>query len=193
MRDIAKAASVSVGNAYHYFPSKVAIVMAYYEQIQEEHEARAEKALGRAGEDLEARLLAVFETKLRLVAKDRTLLSHVASTAMHPDQPLSAFSGDNTSVRDRSIRIFTKAISPIDFGSHTHAVATALWVAHLGLMLYLVHDTSSRQRRTWTLLRAACKQMVPLLQLASLPIAAPVLAGAIKTLGDAKLLTPPTS
>jgi AcrR family transcriptional regulator len=42
MRDIAHAAGLSLGAAYHYFPSKDALVMAYYEWTQVEHERREE-------------------------------------------------------------------------------------------------------------------------------------------------------
>jgi len=47
MRDIASEAGVSLGNAYYYFPSKEAIVLAYYDLVQTEHARRvlAEVAL----------------------------------------------------------------------------------------------------------------------------------------------------
>jgi AcrR family transcriptional regulator len=37
MRDIACAAKVATGAAYYYFPSKEAIVSAYYDQVQGTH------------------------------------------------------------------------------------------------------------------------------------------------------------
>src|SRR2546430_4815442 len=37
MRDIARAADVATGAAYYYFPSKEAIVFAYYDQVQRTH------------------------------------------------------------------------------------------------------------------------------------------------------------
>src|SRR5437867_79479 len=37
MRDIARAAEVATGAAYYYFPSKEAIVFAYYDQVQRAH------------------------------------------------------------------------------------------------------------------------------------------------------------
>src|ERR1700681_1858594 len=37
MRDIARAAKVATGAAYYYFPSKEAIVAAYYDQVQRLH------------------------------------------------------------------------------------------------------------------------------------------------------------
>src|SRR5262252_6350785 len=52
MRDVAAAAGMSLGAAYHYFPSKDAIVLAYYDHISREHARRvaadavAQKSLG---------------------------------------------------------------------------------------------------------------------------------------------------
>ena len=40
MRDVAERAGMSLGAAYHYFGSKDAIVFAYYEDVQREHERR---------------------------------------------------------------------------------------------------------------------------------------------------------
>lgn len=40
MRDIAKAADMSIGAAYYYFPSKEAIVSGYYESLIEVHKER---------------------------------------------------------------------------------------------------------------------------------------------------------
>ncbi len=37
MRNIAQAAKVATGAAYYYFPSKEAIVLAYYDQVQRRH------------------------------------------------------------------------------------------------------------------------------------------------------------
>lgn len=189
MRDIAKEASVAVGSAYHYFPSKAAIVFEFYEHIQAAHERNANRALKKAGDDLEARLRAVFSTKMRLVAKDKELVRHIPST-MQPGNELSVFAPKNQPLRDSSIDLFEKAIEGVDFGEHQRSIATALWVAHLGLMLYLVHDTSPKQKRTMTLTKEACTRMAPLIQLASLPIARPLIGDAVAMLSRAGLVMP---
>src|ERR1700726_4348913 len=50
MRDIAKAAKVATGAAYYYFPSKEAIVAAYYDQVQRSHAEKVREELnGKAG------------------------------------------------------------------------------------------------------------------------------------------------
>src|ERR1051325_885821 len=44
IRDIAGRAGLSLGAAYYYFRSKDAIVGAYYDYIQEEHQTRARRS-----------------------------------------------------------------------------------------------------------------------------------------------------
>ena len=38
MRDIARAAGMSLGAAYYYFETKEALVLAYYQRVQDQHE-----------------------------------------------------------------------------------------------------------------------------------------------------------
>jgi AcrR family transcriptional regulator len=66
MRDIAEAAGLSLGAAYHYFASKEALVGAYYEWMQSEHERLAAAAV-EPGADLETRLRSLFLTKIELL------------------------------------------------------------------------------------------------------------------------------
>src|SRR6266478_6961690 len=50
MRDIAQAAKLATGAAYYYFPSKEAIVAAYYDQVQRLHAEKVREELnGKAG------------------------------------------------------------------------------------------------------------------------------------------------
>src|SRR5256884_5377161 len=46
MRDIARSAKVATGAAYYYFPSKEAIVAAYYDQVQVLHAEKVRLELG---------------------------------------------------------------------------------------------------------------------------------------------------
>src|SRR5262249_42389570 len=54
MRDVARAAGLSLGAAYYYFPSKEALLFAYYEANQAEVEAAADHATGSVRERLGA-------------------------------------------------------------------------------------------------------------------------------------------
>ena len=190
MRAIARAAGISLGSAYHYYPSKVAIVFAYYEEVQEAHEDSAREALART-QGLRERLGAVFETKLDLVRGDRQLLGAIGATLVQPNNELSAFSVESRQFLVRSVALFDAAIEelPVD-APVRHTLAFLLWVAHLGMMLRLVHDESDDQRATRELLDRVLTLVAPLLQLASTPLARPLLGQLTDVLRDSGLLPP---
>ncbi len=73
IRDIAAGAGLSLGAAYYYFRSKESIVGAYYDYIQEEHQARAREAFAGA-RNLRERLRAALHTKIDILENDRQLL-----------------------------------------------------------------------------------------------------------------------
>src|SRR6202167_1744161 len=72
MRDIAAKAGVAAGAAYYYYPSKDAIVMAFYERSCEEMQPQLEAALQAAG--LEKRLRELIRVKLEYFAPNRGVL-----------------------------------------------------------------------------------------------------------------------
>src|SRR5271157_5010519 len=65
MRDIAQKAEVATGAAYYYYPSKEAIVAAFYQRSSEEMQPQIEAALEHA-KRLEARLRALIGAKLEI-------------------------------------------------------------------------------------------------------------------------------
>lgn len=169
MRDIAREAEVSLGNAYHYFPSKNAIVAAYYDVQQDRHE---KLALGRMEgiTDLRERLGIAFHTKIDAVRKDRRLLIAVSRSLADPSDPLSAFSEESRAVRDRAIGVFEAALDvPVVLPERRRLLATALWGLHLTSLAYLVRDESRGQRKTRTLVDGALDLMVPLLLVSQMP------------------------
>ncbi len=190
MRDIAKSAGISLGSAYHYFPSKVAIVFAYYEEVQDAHEERVRKKLPKTDGLLE-RLTLVFETKLELVRRDRQLLGAIGATLMQPGNELSAFSVEGRDFLQRSVALFEAALEPLSTTADSRrTMAFLLWTAHLGMMLRLVHDDSRGQKRTKALVSRALTMAVPLLQLAATPMGAGLL-DRLRALLDENGLMPP--
>jgi AcrR family transcriptional regulator len=154
MRDIAGAAGLSLGAAYHYFPSKEALVMAYYEWMQVEHERRA-KAACPDGADLKARLLAIFHTKLELLRGDRKVLAALFRNLGDPSHSLSVFGRQTAAVRDRSIAQFEEAFEDPDMPKDLQKfLGRAVWLAHLGVFLVFIHDRSEGEVRTHKLIAA---------------------------------------
>ncbi len=167
MRDIAKAAGMSLGAAYYYFPSKEALVFAFYEDNQ----ASAEQLELRGS--LREQLGTLLHAKLRSIHGQRHMLGTIVQRLVDPGDPLSAFSSQSRAIRDRSIEVFAKplrdAYLPPDL---VGIVAHGLWLFQLSLMLLYINDTSDGQKRTHGLVDDMLDLVVPLLPMLATPIGA---------------------
>jgi AcrR family transcriptional regulator len=167
MRDIAKAAGLSLGAAYYYFPSKEALVFAYYEQNQAVMEKLAETATG----TLRERLGVLIHGKLRSIHEHRHMLGTIVQRLIDPGDPLSAFSAQSRAFRDRAISIFEKPMLDEGLPAEVARVgAYALWLFMLGMMLLYIKDDSPKQKRTHGLVDDALDMIVPMLPLLSTPM-----------------------
>ena len=108
MREIAAEAGVATGAAYYYFDSKDAIVLAFYDQAQQELEPLIEQALA-GGKHLDERLGALLEAKLKYFEPNRRLLGALAAHA-DPEHPLSPFGARTSEIRERDVVWFTRAL-----------------------------------------------------------------------------------
>jgi len=191
MRDIAAAAEVALGAAYYYFPSKDAIVLAYYERTNAKSTEHTEIVFA-ATEDVRARLGATFHARLDVLARDRKLLSGLFRNIADPTTEISIFGERTRAVRDDSILLFDRAISPspevalLDPAAR-RVLVLALWSLHMGVMLYFIHDESPKQHKTRALVDRTLDLVVGLLPLS--PQLAPMFGAAIGSiLADAGLL-----
>src|SRR6476659_9003056 len=140
MRDIAGAAGLSLGAAYHYFPSKDALVRAYYEWMQAEHERRAQAASS-PNADLRTRISTLFDSKLELLRGDRKLLAALFGNLGDASHPLSVFSRQTAAIRERSIAQFISVFDEPSVPQELRRLlGHALWLAHLGVFLFFIHD-----------------------------------------------------
>ena len=167
MRDIARSAKVATGAAYYYFPSKEAIVAAYYDQVQRLHAEKVRAELnGRAG--LRERLGVVMHLKLEILKDDRMFLGALFRYAGDPDHPLSVFGKGTHAQRSQSIAIFQEAIA----GTHVseelrQLLPWTLWLAHLGMILFFLYDETEGQQRTHKLADGILDALTQLIELTS--------------------------
>jgi AcrR family transcriptional regulator len=188
MRDIARAASMSLGAAYYYFPSKDAIVLAFYEQVSAQRAAQAE-ALFAETDDLGERVRGLYQLHFDLVAEDRPLLNALVRSVADPDSPLSVFSEQTRHVRGQTLTLFDRALDVDGVPDALRDLGTlGLWTLDLGLMLYFVWDQSPGQTRTRKLVDDAVTLLLPLIPLLGTPLAAPVVAHLAQMLIDADLV-----
>ena len=176
MRAIAGKAGVSLGNAYHYFGSKDHLIQAFYHRTHEEHLAATLPVLKREA-SLKARLLSVMRLKISTLEPYHQFAGVLFKTAADPHSPLNPFADDSAPTRFDSIRLFedlvadSKARIPGDLRAE---LPYLLWLYHMGIILFWIHDSSPKSRRTYRLIDRTVDLLDKLISLASNPLMRPV-------------------
>lgn len=190
MREVAAAAGVAVGAAYYYFDSKDAIVMAFYQQAQDEMAPALDEILCRS-RTLEQRLRGIIGHKFIYFAPYRALVGTLSSHS-NPEHPLSPFSKTTAPIRERDISYFHRAVSDSRLrlpASILPYLPRLLWLYQMGLMLFWVYDRSPRQARTELLFEKTLGMMLLVIKIAGLPALRPLHRSAAELLkaiyGDA--------
>lgn len=186
MRAIAKEAGVSLGNAYHYFGSKDELIQAFYQQTHDEHLSRSNRGLRRES-SLKERLLSVMRMKIATLEPYHEFAGVLFKTAADPRSPLNPFAAESDPVRKESIKLFqslvaeTKARIPNDLRAE---LPYLLWLYHMGIILFWIHDRSPEHARTYQLIDQTVDLLDKLISLASNPLMRPVRKKALRLVAD---------
>lgn len=188
MRDVAAAAGMSLGAAYHYFPGKDAIVLVYYDQVSREH-ARRVAAETAEEPKLANRLAIAFQSKIEILREDRPLMGALLRFAGDPRHPLSFFGTATRQHRLESMAVFASALGDEKLPDDLARLApVALWALHMGLLLFFLHDTSDDQRRTVALTAGAVDLIVAFFKLSRLPLLRSLRRRMVALLDEARLV-----
>ena len=186
MRAIAKKANLSLGNAYYYFHSKEHLIQAFYHRTHEEHLAASLPALEKE-RTLKNRLLTVMRWKIETIEPYHEFAAALFKTAANPTSPLNPFSDESDPVRKESIELFAKVVD----GSNTSVpkdlraeLPYLLWVYHMGITLFWIHDRSPKHRRTYRLVDHTVDLVAKLITLASNPLMRPLRKQALKLVDE---------
>ncbi|HEV8431507.1 MAG TPA: TetR family transcriptional regulator [Pyrinomonadaceae bacterium] len=186
MRAVAQKAGVSLGNAYYYFRSKEYLIQAFYQRLHESHLEVVLPALENE-KTLKARLLTVVRTKIETMEPYHQFAGVLFKTAAHPQSPLNPFADETDPVRQASIQLFdlvlagTKARIPNDLRAE---LPYLLWVYHMGIVLFWIHDSSPKHRRTYRLINHTVDLLDKLIHLASNPFMRPLRKQALRLLDE---------
>ena len=187
---LAEAAGVAIGAAYYYFPSKEAIVQAYYEQVQSEHASRVVAALSGSDKlDLEERLRIAFHTKIDILVHDRKLLGALFRYSGDPNHPLSVFGPGSGPIRNGEHERL-RAADRRRKAARRHSAScclAALWATHLGILLYFIYDQSPDQARTRKLIDGMTRLIVRVLGVAKMAVMKPLRGSLISLLRETEL------
>lgn len=188
MRQVAREAGVALGLAYHYFPGKESLVMAYYERVQQTHRAVVLEKLANT-RTLRDRLVMLMQTKLDILKDDRKLLGALFRYTGNPEHPLSFLGKGTAPLRDDCIDLFAEALQAEQLPDDLRAVLPlSLWALHMGVLLYFLYDPSPNLKRTRRLADASIELCLSFLKLAKLPLLRPARRGAITLLREAELI-----
>jgi AcrR family transcriptional regulator len=188
MRAIAEKAGVSLGNAYHYFGSKDQLIQAFYHQTHGEHLRVSLTALQKES-SLKARLLSVVRLKIDTLEPYHEFAGVLFQTAADPQSPLNPFAMATAPVRRDSMKLFedlvaeTKLRIPSDLRAE---LPYLLWLYHMGIILFWIHDSSARRVRTYRLIDQTVDLLDRLISLASNPLMRPVRKRALKLVSELK-------
>jgi len=186
MRAIAEKAGLSLGNAYHYFGSKDHLIQAFYHRTHEDHLRASLPALEKES-TLKARLLSVMRLKIDTLEPYHEFAGVLFQTAADPHSPLNPFAHASAPVRRDSIKLFedlvaeSKARIPSDLRAE---LPYLLWVYHMGIILFWIHDSSRKRARTYRLIDQTVDLLDKLISLASNPLMRPLRKRALKLVSE---------
>ena len=176
MRAVADRAGVSVGNAYYYFSSKDELVQGFYDQLVAEHRALALPGL--AGHtDLADRLRITLHAWIDAAEPYREFAGRFFAVAAQPGNPLSPFSPDSGPARTAAIDLYREVLSGARVDPDpelAHELPELLWLQHLGIVLFWVHDTSADAARTRLLVDRTVPIVARLVRLSRMPVLRPL-------------------
>lgn len=186
MREVARRAGVSSGNAYYYFASKDHLVQGFYAESHLDHLSVCDERLD-ATKDFKQRLLAVLTTKLDTSEPYHRFAGQLFKTAGDPKSPLHPFSPESAPVRDDCIALMARVVDgsslkvPADLRAE---LPYLLWLHLMGIVLFWIHDDSPGRRRSYRLVERTTEIVARLVSLASNPLLLPLRKAALKLMAE---------
>jgi hypothetical protein len=136
---------------------------------------------------LKARLLTVMRLKVSTLEPYHEFAGVLFKTAANPQSPLNPFADDSDPVRSESIAVFADLVEnaslriPKDLKAE---LPYLLWLYHMGIVLFWIHDQSKKQRRTYRLIDTTVDLLDKLISLASNPLMRPVRKRALRLIEE---------
>lgn len=182
MRAVAERAGVALGSAYYYFASKEYLIQAFYSQQHQELIAATAEELHRR-RTLKSRITAVLNKVVEVSEPYHRFAGVLFKTSADPESPLNPFSAESSQVRSDSIALWSEVVRessgriPSDLREQ---LPYLLWLYHLGIVLFWIHDRSSGRRRTHGLIENTAEIVSKLVSLASNPLLRPLRKAVLK-------------
>jgi AcrR family transcriptional regulator len=184
LRDIAAEAGVSLGLTYRYFAAKEELIIALYDRCADDLVRWAKEELPPG--TLAKRFSAAMRADMRELAPFRDGFSTLFQVGLTPGSDTAVLGEKVASVREKVWATFLDVIlGSRDAPREPQArdLATALYAAHLMIVLFWLQDRTEGQRATQELIDFA-EDLLGRLRLAlKLPMTAKILTRFVKIIG----------
>ena len=150
LREIAKAADVSVGLLYRYFPSKQAVIVALYDQLSQDFARETSDMQPGRWRD---RFVFALETSLRVLKPHRTALRALIPVLIgDPDDGVFAENTAFSRLRVQQVfEITVTGSTDVPRGPLAACLGRLLYLVHLAVLLWWLLDKTPQQRATGAL------------------------------------------
>jgi len=186
MRAIAERAGEALGNAYYYFRSKEQLIQAFYGRTHDEH-LRSGAGLLEDERNLKKRLLLTMHSMIEVIEPYHKFAGVLFRTAADPKSSLNPFSPESAPTREASIALFAEVVEGSDARVPKDLKAELpylLWLYHMGIILFWIHDTSEGRARTYRLVDRTVDIVARLIGLASNPLMRPLRKAALRLVAE---------
>ena len=189
MRAIALASGAALGNAYYYFQSKEHLVLALYERTLNDQWAACKPVL-LSTRSMKKRLAGVLHAQLGALKPYREVLHSLFRFGADPTSPLSPFAPESAGIREGAKGLFQNVVAgsqekiSTDIGD---ALPYCLWLYHMGIVFFWLHDSSTGQNKTTKLIDLTSDLIVSFILLNSLPLFKPFRRTLLKLIEEFRL------
>ena len=186
MREIARRAGVSLGNAYYYFRSKEHLIQSFYARTHTEHLAACESLL-ESEKNFRQRLKGVLDAKIDTSEPYHRFAGILFKTAADPYSPLSPFSPESQPLRREATDLFRSVVEGSSLKPSkllADELPNLLWLYQMAILLFWIHDHSTDCRRTYRLIDHTSLLVTRLIRLAKNPLLRPLTQTTLDLLKD---------
>jgi AcrR family transcriptional regulator len=159
LRDIARAAGVSVGLLYRYFPSKQSIVISLYDELSAQYASRTTQMPAGTWRE---RFIFALNASLE-VLEPHELALRALTPVLVSDPEEGIFAASTAFSRLRVQRVFEEAVTKATDAPRPplgEALGRLLYLVHLAVLLWWLLDKSRNQRATAALV-ALTRRLLP--------------------------------
>ena len=172
MRELASESQLGLGALYYYFRSKEELVLVFYERINQQSLLLFQEQTSR---DLAGAMGDFLQLKLQLLTPHRDLMRVIMKEAIDPESPLCPLNPAAAAPLNLSLGVFSEMTARFEGlqGRAQTERARMLWLIHMAVLGYWLHDRSPNYKATLSTLGT----LASFLKLSSLALKIPGMRG----------------